>query len=63
MSKFITLTTKNGISTRPFHSGDKASETKEGITRVHGSRELACAQMDKFWKARGYNIAKIGAGR
>lgn len=63
MSKFITLTTKNGISMRPFHSGDKAGESKEGILRIHGSRELACARMDKFWASRGYDAAKIGTGR
>ena len=61
MSKFVTVTSNHGISMRPATSADKAGETKEGRLRVHGSRELACAQMDKFWLARGFK--NMGAGR
>ena len=54
MSKFVTVTSNRGISMRPATSADKAGETEEGRLRVHGSRELACAQMDKFWEERGF---------
>lgn len=61
MSKFVTVTSNHGISMRPATSADKAGEIKEGRLRIHGSRELACAAMDKFWAAHGFK--NMGVGR
>lgn len=61
MSKFVTITSARGISMRPAKAGDKAGEVKDGVMSIHGSRELACARMNKFWEARGFK--NTGAGR